>query len=441
MNTNKNISNKAWAITLVQNKVWQKWFFTILFVLVFTTISSVTTSCQEPSTSFGDILISDSVQEDTNKPQNPKNEFDVNAKEIFATMQYFGVKGGSQWKFRWINKDTDNVILESSDYYNADRPDSFYHGIVLSSIKSSDETKIIPPGNYTVEFYNDSSLKKTAEFKIIKPGVEILSVEIAGSVDETGKPAGAADTLTLKDTVFACVKLNYLVTGTNIKAVFKDSVNEIIGEDEKVISSDYYSPAYVNLSMDFNTAGIELKPGKYEVEIFLNGIPHSSASFDIEEAPLVSFNQGLNYKNDDFKFSINIPDYWSYEENRPENSLSVKLIPEKETTAEFMFLVLPAEQIKPFEKYTESSTQSMADKNNWQLTDSRQNIYNLKNTYPTTEIIYLFQDSAKSNYITVYSITEYKGLAYIFSVVASDLQDDNFAEQVYIAVINSLTFY
>ncbi|GEM_PF-6657024 len=96
--------------------------FSIILILFinFILISIFFISCQTPKTEFEDIQISSKIEKDTNTPVDVKNKFDITAKEIFATINYFGVKGEDNWKFKWINLETGKTILENEGKFNQD---------------------------------------------------------------------------------------------------------------------------------------------------------------------------------------------------------------------------------------------------------------------------------------------------------------------------------
>ena len=126
----------------------------VSLILVFAiAIPAYLAACSSPKLGFGEIVISEDAEKNTNNPINPKSEFDIKAKQIFATIKYTGVTGADSWRFKWIYEKTGEMILDDGKKYNEAQPEGFFQGIMASNIYIEDDTKIIPAGNYKVAFY------------------------------------------------------------------------------------------------------------------------------------------------------------------------------------------------------------------------------------------------------------------------------------------------
>src|SRR4030042_4301319 len=160
----------------------------LIIVLIFILgLPSALSSCGPTKPPFENIVISGDVVKDTNEPVNPKNEFDISAKQIFATVKYFGKKGSDNWHFKWTYMESGEIVLDDGEKYNNDEPNTIFEGIVSSNISTTDN-KNIPPGNYKVEFFNNGELINTTNFKVNKPQMKITEVSLANALDENGAP-------------------------------------------------------------------------------------------------------------------------------------------------------------------------------------------------------------------------------------------------------------
>ena len=115
--------------------------FVCLILVLVIAMPAYLTACSAPKLSFGEIVISEDAEKNTNKPINPKSEFDMRAKQIFATIKYTGVTGADSWRFKWIYEKTGEIILDDGKKYNEAQPDGYFQGIIASNIYITDDTK------------------------------------------------------------------------------------------------------------------------------------------------------------------------------------------------------------------------------------------------------------------------------------------------------------
>jgi hypothetical protein len=147
----------------------------VSLILVFAiALPAYLIACSSPKLGFGEIVISEDVEKNTNNPISPKSEFDINAKQIFATIKYTGVTGADSWRFKWIYEKTGEMILDAGKKYNEAQPEGYFQGIMASNIYRENDTKRIPAGNYKVSFYHNGELKKSADFIVNEPQIKII---------------------------------------------------------------------------------------------------------------------------------------------------------------------------------------------------------------------------------------------------------------------------
>jgi len=407
-------------------------FITTAFMQVFLI------SCGPPAISFEDIVISEDVQLESNEPINPKNEFEITAKKIAATVKYSGVTGSDSWGFKWINMESNETILDSGQQFNEEQPQSYFNGTVSSDIFTSDEAKIIAPASYKVEFYYNGELTKTTTFRILKPDMAILEIVLSDEVDEFGAPSGPLKQFNLQDTVYASIKFNYLIAGNTIKAVWEISGGQLLSEAFLEIKDDYYEQSYIWFSFPTGNNKDDIAHGIYTVSIYVNEKLYESADFEFLKSSPPTFSSGTIYKNEQYGFEVAIPDKWSYEEKTDDGIFLMEFKPDIEIDATYIFTTIPAKPLKPYNEFTRSDAENIAGINNWALIEIKSREYLLKNTYQTFEFIYLYRDENNENCVVAYSITEHGGNACIYHTVIKDESYSEFSEVVYYGILNSL---
>jgi hypothetical protein len=396
-------------------------------------------SCGPPQLSLGEIVISPDVVKDTNEPLNPKSNFDVHASQIYATISYTGAMGKDSWRFKWTNTTTGEDVLDNFQKFSEDQPESYFEGIVASNIFITDNSKIIPPGEYRVDFYFNEKLEKSETFTVSNPDINILEVALAKEIDEKGAPVDIANQFYPSETVFACVKLDYLIEGNSIKTVWSAKDNTQINEAIVDLTENYYESYYVWFSLPLPEMNPPVQHGEYNVKIYLNENMHNKYVFEVLEIEPVLFDQKNLYTNEELDFTVLIPDNWNYNEESTEEGLTVYLNPPNNEPAFFAFTEKPAEPIKPFEDTAAVEVEKIAAENRWELVGSNTRTYNLKIGLPTTEINYLYKDSSGNEYIVVYSFTEYEDKVFVYSVIVNNKEYGDIAGEVYYTMLDSLT--
>lgn len=402
-------------------------------------ILAVAVSCGPPQLSLGEIVISPDVVKDTNEPVNPKSNFDVNASQIYATISYTGAMGKDSWRFKWTNTTTGSDVLDNFQKFSEDQPDSYFEGIVASNIFITDNSRIIPPGDYRVDFYLNEELQRTASFTVYNPDIKIIEVSLAKDIDEKGAPIDITDQFYPSETVFACVRLDYLIEGNSIKAVWSAKDNTLINESTVELTENYYETYHVWFSLPLPEIKPPVQPGEYNVKILLNDDLHDRYVFKVLEIAPVSFEENNLYSGEELSFLILLPDKWTYNKEPGEEGQAVYLNPPNNEPAFFAFVEKPAKSIKPYEETAMTEAGKITEENGWELIGSNTRSYNLKNGLPTTEINYLYQDISGEEYIIVYSFTEYEDRVFIFSVIVNNNEYGDIAGEVYYTMLDSLT--
>ena len=108
------------------------------------------------------------------------------------------------------------------------------------------------------------------------------------------------------DTVYASVKTNYLISGHNLKAVWKKSDTSLIKEESIDIKDNYYEASYIGFSLELSKGEKgekPLAPGKYRVEIYLDNDLDKTMEFEVVKEEPATFKKGATYTNELFGFT------------------------------------------------------------------------------------------------------------------------------------------
>ncbi|MFO7928197.1 MAG: hypothetical protein R6U35_00865, partial [Candidatus Humimicrobiaceae bacterium] len=99
-----------------------------------------------PELQFGELVICQGIDQETNAPKDSKDLYNAEEDSIHATILCRGVKASDVYSFKWINITTGETLLDESSEYQDGR--GYFEGYVASSIHTTEEVKLFPPGNY-----------------------------------------------------------------------------------------------------------------------------------------------------------------------------------------------------------------------------------------------------------------------------------------------------
>jgi hypothetical protein len=272
--------------------------------------------------------------------------------------------------------------------------------------------------------------------------MEIIEVKLANAIDDSGVPVNETQQFSPSETVYATVKLNYQVTGNSFKVLWKDSAGKVLSEVNYDIPGDYYiEPTYIWFMLQLTGGQIPtVGPGKYKVEIYLNGSLYGINDFEVMEGSLVTFKQGAVFTNADFAFSIAIPDYWSYTENKTKSEVSFELTPPTDIPVRFLFKAVMPAPYKPYKDFSEKDSKDAAKQQGWTFVESSENNLTLKNGTSYKEYAYKYTDKDGVNFVLAYSFIENKSNLYLFLTIANDDISGDVAQAVYYGMLDTLTF-
>lgn len=293
-------------------------------------LSSQIVSCA-PEQVFGELIVCREVESQTSEPKTIGDVFDLETKQIFATIKFYGVRAEDTWRFTWKNQDTGEVIADSTNIYST-TDTGFLEGYLSYELLPNGNGFIIAePGKYSVSFYHNGEIAGCSEFKINEPEVEILEVIFSKEIGDQGNPVQSSEVFLQKDTIYATVKVNYKIKGDKFGIKWFKGEDDYLEGTDFTIEENLYMPGY----LVFKLINIDQKPlaiDKYKVEVFYqdNVLDHYYFEVVAEEFSEDIFSGGLAYRNQDFSFQLDYPDQWTCSEEEIESGLKVQFDPEAE---------------------------------------------------------------------------------------------------------------
>lgn len=420
-----------------------KRFLILTFLIVFIlSLLSFSYSCA-PELSFDSLIVCENINQDTYEPIGQRNEFDIGEDKVYAAIKYSGVKGEENYRYKWIYMDTGEIILDETLKYSEGN-NQYLEGYTMSYIAINDEVKVIPPGNYNVEFYHNGELRDTASFVIKKPEIKISSVALASEVDENYAPVKTTQQFISTDIIYACVNVNYYFSGNSLKAKWYDSNGSLIIETVDDFALDLYESMWSTFTLEGE--GRDLPAGAYKVEIYLNDNLYGTYDFEVVDARSAEtgddmFTQGNKYINDKYRVSFALPDDWTYIESEDADGLKVDIVSQSgDLPVAFVFMASPVGDYPPAGEYknlAEEICSGAAKEHNWELIEVQENESVTKKGIKYHDFIYLYKDQDNTEYAMVISFTEAQSRLYI---LFGSVMDEYFkmGESIYLGIMESL---
>ncbi|MEA2015864.1 MAG: hypothetical protein U9O59_04040 [Actinomycetota bacterium] len=315
----------------------------------------------------------------------------------------------------------------------------------MSYIETDEDTDVIPPGSYKVEFYHDGELKSTADFVVNEPDINILKVVLADEVDENYAPVSEASEFSSTEIIYACVKTDYYISGNTLEAKWYDLRGEVIVETAEEMDVDLYESIWTAFTLE--GMGRDIPAGNYSVEIYLNGVLYGSYDFEITDARGTVaagdiFTQGNTYSNDNYGVSFAVPDDWIYTESEDADGLEVDLTPSSgDIPIGFMFIASPENDYPPSSQYpgfAEDVSSTIAAENRWeQVGDVQENELVTEKGINYKDFVYVFEDQNNNEWAVVVAFIEENNRLYIlFDTVMQEYFD--MGESVYLGILDSM---
>ncbi len=322
---------------MAEKNFFKKFFTTLIVLFIATGLFVSVTGCKV-ETSFGELVICESLNQDTFEPVNPKNEYEMSVKQINATINLVNIRGTDSYRFVWKNSETNEVISEFTGSYK-EGENGYLKGWFSSTIfVPQDGVYLAVPGNYITEFYHNDELKSSAGFIIKEPEAKILQVVLTNETNEFFEPSAPQQVFQGDEKIFACIQTDFLVAGSRIAAKWYDPDGQVILETPFEVPESFYEDSWIA----FNLESAEKKPlamGSYKVEIYYNDIKYNEYLFSIEEDAAEKTNSLFEQQNmfteasETYKFIIGYPDDFEYTWEPDVDSANVTFIPKDEKIA------------------------------------------------------------------------------------------------------------
>lgn len=401
------------------------------------------TSCT-PELVFGDLTVCDDIDQETFEPVSQKNEFDIEIKKIYATIQYTGVKGDDNYRFEWKNEDTGEIVLDETLKYS-EGESGYFEGYSMSYIATDEDAKVISPGNYKIDFYHNGELESTTNFKVKKPDLNILEVVLADKVDENFAPVNETHEFFSTQIVYACVNTDYYISGNTLEAKWYDSLEGLVVETAENMEVDLYEPVWTAFTL--KGEGRDIPAGSYNVEIYLNGSLYGSYDFEvIEERGAADsaylFSQGNAYSSDSYGVSFSVPDDWTYTESEDADGLEVNLSPSSgNIPVAFLFMASPVDDYPPsseYKSFADELSSSIASEYNWESSgEVQENELVTEGGIEFKDFIQTFKDQDNNDWAIAIAFIEGDERLYVlFTTVMG--QYFSMGESIYFGILDSI---
>jgi hypothetical protein len=412
-------------------------------LLIFSILISASTlsSCQKPAT-FGAILICENIDEKTFEPKNIKDTFDITSKRIYSVVKYSNANIKDHYFFTWTNLDTgEKVTSEKYDFSNKKDPAT---GYIVSVLEVKKGKSVIIPGKYKVELFYNEELKSTAGFEFKKPALEIISVDLTNSVNKDSSPSSKLTEFKQTDTIFACVRVNFLIKSNTIKTKWFDSKGELLLESPYLINEDDYDNYYVSFGLQ-NNKGI-LPDGPYKIEIYLNEKLFKTIDFKIlkTDIKISGFEKGLKYNNVKSGFKFAIPDNWKFFELENENGFQVQIVPPS-ANMEIGFLLMENRNvtdfsIESFENISQNIVKPFILEKGLKEINSKRITAISQNNIEYYEIIKDYTDKNGVEWLLPFGFIKHDDKLYLLYGIINGTTYGKDASSIFYGIINSLEF-
>jgi len=393
-----------------------------------------------PDLDFGEIVTCEKLDEETYAPVIPKDSFDIGVQQIFAGIKAAGIKSEDKFSFVWKNKETGKIIFEKTDEYSAEKK-GYIEGYIASSIYLDKEDKekdniLAEPGEYIVEFFHNSTLIDTAEFKILIPDVKILEVLLTDEVSDDYEPLNLKNQFNAFDIFYACVKLNYQIEGNTVRAKLFSNNSDLLQENQFEAVENYYKQSYTAFKF---LSDIPWKSGNYYVEVYLNDSLCQKHDLKVV-APVIELNN--TYSDEQLEFSIKYPQDCEFSDSKDEAGLAVDFLLFSGSEPLVLTLWVINENYYPgeeeFLEYADAISNDINSTNNWKQTDSGHKDYEL-NSVSVKEFSYECLDNEDKYWKMNLSFIIDNNRLYLFEGL-SNSEYLEILEVIYYGMLDTLSF-
>lgn len=409
----------------------------LIIILLFPLLS-----CRKEA-GFDSLLICEEIDKKTLEAVKIKDVFDIDTEEIYAVIKYSSAAQEDSYFFVWTNINTG--AKTTTEKYFLSNKESLESGNLVSVLKLKEESPVITPGKYKVEFIYNNKLKSTAFFEIKRPELEIISLELAARLNEDGSPAEITREFRQTDAISLSIKVNYLLKNHVFKTRWFDEKNKLIDEIFYEIKDDDFGNKYISFKLQ-SKKGI-FTEGDYEVDISLDGKLVKTLPFKImkTELNLSAFSKNSEYSNKDKGFSFIIPDNWDYLEFENEGQFQVQIVPPL-SNMEIGFLFMVASDTKDFSEETLSklpdkiltsfiSEKELAEK------ETGTGYGTIRNEIEYYEIKKIYADQNNNEWLLPFCFIVHDNNLYVFyGIINETMFSREVSDEIFYGIIDSISF-
>ena len=372
--------------------------------------------------------------------------FDVDLEKLYAVIKVSGVEAEENYRFALKNKDTGEMIQDITEQYSRKEKGFLEMYVYLESEDLEEDQIILEPGRYTVEFYHKGELIEDADFEINKPESQILEVTLSSEINDKLEPVNPTDVFGTTDSFFACVKLDYHLSGDNLNTKWYFGEDELIDEISLDLEN-YYLPGYSAFHM-IGDASNPWPSGEYKVEIYFNDALYDTYDFKVEgdgtaeDSAAVTFNDNNVYISEDYGFSIGYPDNWIYEENEEAGEgIFVTFLPDQDLPVALIVSMLEGGFFDPdmLGEQADVVVKEMTSGNDFDRTKVIED-GGILFGYPYEEYVYTFDDDDGIEYQIDYTMVLKDEDLFMF-IGMSTIDYSSAALDIFVGSLSSASFF
>jgi len=260
---------------------------------------------------FGELIISSSIDNDTYKPIDPADEFDIGFRQIYAAIEVSGVTPDDTFTYMWKYAGSGEVISEFS--FNYFKPQGYIPDyIALSEDDNIDDYALFSePGDYLVEFYHNGELIDSETFGVNPDGPVFEELIVCSKIDQNSSaPEGEIGEFDIGiKNIFATIYLTGATADDSWRFIFREA-DDIIKEYTANYNSDNgdyfegYQAICLTVPQEESIKGIRMfgQPSTYTVDFYHNGNLIDSCDFSIKPTEIkfgsFEFYEGIEENED-----------------------------------------------------------------------------------------------------------------------------------------------
>jgi hypothetical protein len=269
--------------------------YTVEFYYNNKLIGSTDFTIKKPETKFTNLVVGNLINASSLEPVDVTDNYSSRTEELYSAIKIAGSFSESDnFRFTLKKSDSDDILKEYSGSYSSLSKNKYFDQYIYFYLIGpySDKEIALSPGQYTVEFYNNSELVSQTPFTINAPEITFGDLTTSKSYNEDLSPVDETDEFILGNKMI-CASIKVEGAGTDDKwkfAWYKGNKEELIKKFEDFYytdeGEDYFSGyeainLYVPESYTIEGIAIFGSAGDYLVEFYHNDKLIDSKSFKV----------------------------------------------------------------------------------------------------------------------------------------------------------------